>query len=53
MPAPELIQQKELLQQETDSTDRAIDRLVYELSHKGMVYGLSEEEIRIVEGGNS
>ena len=27
------------------ATDRQIDRLVYEL------YGLSEEEIRIVEGG--
>lgn len=53
MPAPELIQQKELLQQETDSTDRAIGRLAYELSHKGMVYGLSEEEIRMVEDGNS
>jgi hypothetical protein len=33
-----------------ESTDRAIDRLVYELSHKGMKYGLSEEEIKIVEG---
>jgi hypothetical protein len=32
------------------STDRSIDRLVYELSHKGMIYGLSEEEIKIVEG---
>lgn len=30
---------------EIESTDGAIDRLVYEL------YGLSEEEIRIVEGG--
>jgi coenzyme F420-reducing hydrogenase delta subunit len=29
---------------EIESTDKAIDRLVYEL------YGLSEEEIRIVEG---
>jgi hypothetical protein len=28
---------------------KAIDRLVYELSHKGMIYGLTEEEIRIVE----
>ena len=27
------------------ATDRQIDRLVYEL------YGLSEEEVRIVEGG--
>jgi hypothetical protein len=28
-----------------ESTDRAIDALVYEL------YGLTEDEIRIVEGG--
>lgn len=32
--------------QEIMSTDRVIDKLVYEL------YGLSEEEIRIVEGEN-
>ena len=32
------------------SADKAIDRLVYELSHKGTMYGLTEEEIRIVEG---
>ena len=31
------------------SADRAIDRLVYELPHEGMIYGLTEEEIRIVE----
>jgi hypothetical protein len=31
------------------SADKQIDRLVYELSHKGMIYGLSEEEIKIVE----
>ena len=30
-----------------DATDREIDRLVYEL------YGLTEEEIKIVEGGQS
>ncbi len=30
-----------------DATDRQIDRLVYEL------YGLTEEEIRIVEEGTS
>jgi len=34
----------ELLQRQIDATDRQIDRLVYEL------YGLSDEEIRIVEG---
>jgi hypothetical protein len=38
------VQGQELLRREVESTDRAIDRLVYEL------YGLSEEEIRIVEG---
>lgn len=35
---------KERLQLEIESTDRAVDRLAYEL------YGLSEEEIKIVEG---
>jgi hypothetical protein len=34
-----------VLQAQIDATDRQIDRLVYEL------YGLTEEEIRIVEGG--
>ncbi len=34
------------MKQEIMSTDRVIDKLVYEL------YGLSEEEIRIVEGEN-
>ena len=33
------------LQRQIDSTDREIDLLVYEL------YGLTEEEIRILEGG--
>ena len=37
-------QDKERLGREIESTDRAIDRLVYEL------YGLNEEEIKIVEG---
>ena len=38
------------------STDESIDRLVYELSHKGMishkgiVYGLTEDEVKVVEG---
>ena len=35
---------KERLGREIESTDRAIDRLVYEL------YGLTEDEVRIVEG---
>lgn len=58
MPAPEVVRQlakrfeedKERVKREIESTDRAIDRLVYELSHKGMKYGLREDEIRIVEG---
>ncbi len=33
-----------MVKREIESTDKAIDRLVYEL------YGLSEEEIKIVEG---
>ena len=41
--SPRLPQEKESLQREIESTDKAIDRLVYEL------YGLSEEEIKIVE----
>ena len=36
--------QKDLIQRQIDATDRQIDKLVYEL------YGLSAEEIRIVEG---
>jgi len=38
-------EEKESLQREIESVDTRIDRLVYEL------YGLSEEEIRIVDGG--
>jgi hypothetical protein len=34
------------LERQVDATDRQIDRLVYEL------YGLTEEEIAIVEGGD-
>ena len=41
--SPRLPQEKESLQREIDSTDKANDKLVYEL------YGLSEEEIKIVE----
>ena len=32
-----------------ESTDGRIDRLVYELSLKGMIYGLTEDGVRIVE----
>jgi len=37
-------QEKTPIQRQIDATDRQIDQLVYEL------YGLTEEEIRIVEG---
>ncbi|HPS87695.1 MAG TPA: TaqI-like C-terminal specificity domain-containing protein [Spirochaetota bacterium] len=37
---------RKVLQQKIDAVDSQIDRLVYEL------YGLTEDEIRIVEGGN-
>lgn len=42
--SPRTPQDKELVKREIESSDRQIDRLVYEL------YGLSEEEIKIVEG---
>ncbi len=38
-------QEKEMLQREIESTDQAIDALVYQL------YGLTDAEIKIVEGG--
>ena len=41
---PRTPQDKDRLQREIESTDRAIDRLVYEL------YGLTEDEIKVVEG---
>jgi hypothetical protein len=39
--------EKTVVQQQMDATDRQIDRLVYEL------YGLTEVEINIVEGGTA
>jgi hypothetical protein len=42
--SPNTPQEKETLKREIEATDNQIDRLVYEL------YGLTEEEIRIVEG---
>ncbi len=42
--SPRMPQDKERVAREIESTDRAIDKLVYEL------YGLTEDEIRIVEG---
>jgi len=41
---PQTPYKQELLQREIDATDAQIDRLVYDL------YGLTEEEIKIVEG---
>jgi len=41
---PQTPYEQELLQREIDATDAQIDRLVYDL------YGLTEEEIKIVEG---
>ena len=48
--SPRMPQDKERVKREIESTDRAIDRLVYELSRKGMIYGLTEEEVKVVEG---
>jgi len=44
IPAAKTEHEKTLLQRQIDATDKQIDALVYEL------YGLTEEEIRIVEG---
>jgi len=41
--SPRTPQEQAMVKRESESTDRRIDRLVYEL------YGLSEEEIKIVE----
>ncbi len=41
---PRTPQEQEMVKREIESTDGMIDRLVYEL------YGLGEDEIRIVEG---
>lgn len=45
LPAAKTPQEKERLERQIQATDSAIDALVYEL------YGLTEEEIKIVEGG--
>lgn len=42
---PRLPQEQEMVKREIESTGRQIDNLVYEL------YRLTEEEIKIVEGG--
>jgi len=43
--SPKMPQEQEMVKREIESTDREIDSLVYEL------YGLSEDEIKIVEEG--
>ena len=48
--SPRTPQEQEMVKREVESTDGRIDRLVYELSHKRMIYGLTEDEIKIVEG---
>ena len=42
--SPRTPQEQEMVKREIESTDRQIDTLVYEL------YGLTEDEIRVVEG---
>ena len=44
LPIAKTPHEKEVLQRQIDATDRQIDRLVYEL------YGLTDEEIKVVEG---
>jgi hypothetical protein len=44
---PKTPQEQEMVKREIESTDRGIDKLVYEL------YGLTEEEIGIVEGNEN
>ena len=34
-----------------NAVDKEIDKLVYKLSRKGMIYGLTEDEIKIIESG--
>jgi hypothetical protein len=48
--ALETPQEKEMLSRQIESTDGAIDGLVYALPPSGMIYGLSPNEIKIVEG---
>ena len=42
--SPRTPQEQEMVKREIESTDKGIDRLVYEL------YGLTEDEVRVVEG---
>jgi hypothetical protein len=47
LPKAKTPHEQESVQRQIAATDKAIDTLVYEL------YGLTEEEIRIVEGGGN
>jgi len=42
--SPRLPQEQEMVKREIESTDKSIDRLVYELC------GLTEDEVKVVEG---
>jgi len=44
LPEAKTAHEQTIIQRQIDATDRQIDKLVYEL------YGLTEEEIKIVEG---
>jgi len=44
LPSAKTAADRDLIQRQIDATDRSIDALVYEL------YGLTKEEIKIVEG---
>jgi predicted nucleic acid-binding Zn-ribbon protein len=46
LPTVKTDHEKTALQRQIDATDRQIDQLVYEL------YGLTEQEIKIVEGSD-
>ena len=48
--SPHTPQDKERVAREIESTDKQIDRLFYGLSRKGMIYGLTEDEVKVVEG---
>jgi hypothetical protein len=45
LPKAKMPQERESIERQIEATDKAIDALVYKL------YGLTEEEIRIVEAG--
>jgi len=40
----------ERVAREIESSDKQIHRLVYELTQREMIYGLSEADVKVVEG---